>query len=235
MIIIALDVDSRDKALELVEDLKGEVSYFKVGMQLFNSQGPQIISQIKEKGVKVFLDLKFHDIPNTVAAASAVAVAQGADMFNLHASGGKAMLQSAVESAKERAIKLNLKETPRVLGVTVLTSQSQEVLSRELGVNKSLDQQVSDLAVLCREAGLRGVVASPREISIIRKSCGPDFLIVTPGVRPSWASRDDQERVHTPARALASGSDYLVIGRPVTAAPDPREALNKILSECSSC
>lgn len=231
MIIIALDVDTRERALALVESLKDQVSYFKIGMQLFNSQGPDIISIIKDRGVKVFLDLKFHDIPNTVAAASATAVRQGADMFNVHASGGEAMLQSAVESVKETAEKLNLKESPVVLGVTVLTSISQEVLQSEIGVERPLKEQVANLALLCRKAGLNGVVASPREIVLIREACGPEFIIVTPGVRPSWASRDDQERIHTPAEAAALGSNYLVIGRPVTSASDPEEALRKIIEE----
>ncbi|PKM79708.1 MAG: orotidine-5'-phosphate decarboxylase [Firmicutes bacterium HGW-Firmicutes-13] len=231
MIIVALDVDTREKALELVDSLKEQVSYFKIGMQLFNSQGPDIISVIKDRGVKVFLDLKFHDIPNTVAAAAAVAVRQGADMFNVHASGGEAMLRTAAESVKETTAKLNLKENPIVLGVTVLTSMSEETLQTEIGIIRSLEEQVSSLALLCRKAGLNGVVASPREVVLIREACGPEFLIVTPGVRPFWSSRDDQERVHTPAEAMALGSNFLVIGRPVTAAPDPKEALNKIIEE----
>jgi len=231
LIIVALDMDSREKALGLVEDLKGQVSYFKIGMQLFNSQGPDIISAVKDRGVKVFLDLKFHDIPHTVAAAATVAVNQGVDMFNVHASGGKNMLVKTVESVGERAGKLNLKEKPKVLGVTLLTSLNQEVIEKELGINKPLEKQVGDLASLCQEAGLEGVVASPREIKIIREVCGPDFLIVTPGVRPSWAAKDDQERVFTPGQAAEAGSNYLVIGRPVTAAPDPGEALTRIKEE----
>lgn len=231
MIIIALDVDTREKALELVEGLKGRVDYFKIGMQLYYSQGPGIVSLVKARGVKVFLDLKLHDIPNTVAAAAAVAVEQGVDMFNLHASGGGAMLRAAVTAARERAARLNLKALPRVVGVTVLTSLDQGTLSRELGVGLPLERQVTSLAVLCRDSGLDGVVASPREIGVIREACGKDFVIVTPGVRPSWASRDDQERVHTPGEAAALGANYLVIGRPVTAAPHPGEALEKILQE----
>ena len=229
MIIVALDVDTREEALELVDLLKGRVSFFKVGMQLYNGQGPAVISEIKEKGVKVFLDLKFHDIPNTVGAVSAVAVRLGADMFNLHAIGGEAMLQKAVESAQEEALRLN-REKPLIIGVTVLTSMNQETL-KQLGVERPLDQQVKSLAELCQKAGLNGVVASPREIQIIREACGEDFVIVTPGVRPLWASKDDQERVNTPGEAAAQGASYLVIGRPVTAAPDPGEALEKILAE----
>ncbi|RQD69517.1 MAG: orotidine-5'-phosphate decarboxylase, partial [Tindallia sp. MSAO_Bac2] len=139
MIIIALDVDSREKALELVENLKGPVSYFKIGMQLYNSQGPDIISAVKEQGVKVFLDLKFHDIPNTVAAAAAVVVNQGVDMFNVHASGGKNMLVKTVESVREKAEELGLKERPKILGVTLLTSLNQEVIEKELGIKKTLE------------------------------------------------------------------------------------------------
>ncbi|UNC93954.1 orotidine-5'-phosphate decarboxylase [Candidatus Contubernalis alkalaceticus] len=230
MIIVALDVDTRQEALELVDLLKGRVSFFKIGMQLYNSQGPAIVSQVKEKGVKVFLDLKFHDIPNTVGAASAVAVRMGADMFNLHASGGEAMLRKAVESAQEEALRLNRSEKPLIIGVTVLTSMNQAALE-QLGINRPLEQQVKSLAELCQGAGLDGVVASPKEIKIIRESCGKDFVIVTPGVRPLWASRDDQERVNTPGEAAALGASYLVIGRPITAAADPGEALDKILAE----
>lgn len=234
MIIIALDVDTREKALGLVDSLKGQVSYFKIGMELFNSQGPDILARVKERGVKVFLDLKFHDIPNTVASASKVAVKQGVDMFNVHASGGSNMLRKTVEAVREQAESLNLKEIPKVLGVTLLTSLNQEALEKELGVSKLLKDQVVQLAALSQEGGLDGVVASPQEVEIIRKKCGPDFLIVTPGVRPAWASRDDQERIFTPQRAVQAGSSYLVIGRPVTGAPDPREALDRIKEEISS-
>ncbi|MDO9574318.1 MAG: orotidine-5'-phosphate decarboxylase [Candidatus Contubernalis sp.] len=230
MIIVALDVDTRQEALKLVDLLKGRVSYFKIGMQLYNSQGPAIISEVKEKGVKVFLDLKFHDIPNTVGAASAVAVRLGADMFNLHALGGEAMLRKAVESAQEEALRLSHREKPLIIGVTVLTSMNQATLG-QLGIERPLDQQVKSLAELCKGAGLDGVVASPKEIQIIRESCGKDFVIVTPGVRPLWASRDDQERVTTPGEAAALGASYLVMGRPITAAADPGEALDKILAE----
>ncbi len=229
MIIVALDVDTREQALELVDRLKGRVDFFKVGMQLYNSHGPAIISEIKGKGVKVFLDLKFHDIPNTVGAASAAAVRLGADMFNVHAQGGEAMLRKAVESAQEEALRLN-REKPLIIGVTVLTSMNQETL-RQLGVERPLEQQVKSLAELCQRAELDGVVASPREIQIIRETCGKNFIVVTPGVRPVWSSKDDQERVNTPGEAASQGASYLVIGRPITAAPDPGEAADKILAE----
>ncbi len=229
-VIIALDVDAREKALEMVRKLSPGVSWFKVGMELFSAVGPEIVREIAATGAKVFVDLKFHDIPNTVAGAGAAITRLGAAMFNVHCSGGREMMRQTLERSREAALKDGL-ELPRIIGVTVLTSMSQEVLKGEIGVGRDMTEQVKALALLAREAGLDGVVASPREIEVIRAECGPDFLIVTPGVRPSWSARDDQHRVMTPAEAYRLGATHLVVGRPITGAPDPREAWNKIVAE----
>ncbi len=229
-VIIALDVDSEQHALELTTKLQGLAGAFKVGLQLYNNTGPDIVRKLTGSGVKVFLDLKFHDIPNTAARASEAVTGLGAFMFNLHAAGGKKMLSESAAAAGNKAEALGITR-PMLIGVTVLTSMSETQLHNELGVARPLPEQVASLALLCREAGLDGVVASAREIESIRKTCGKNFIIVTPGVRPYWASQDDQTRVVTPAEAISLGADYVVVGRPVTAAPDPRGALLKIIAE----
>jgi orotidine-5'-phosphate decarboxylase len=229
-IIIALDVDTKEEALGLATGLKDLAGAFKVGLQLYNNTGPGIVTELAGTGVKVFLDLKFHDIPNTASRAAEAVVGLGAFMFNLHASGGSKMMAQAAEAAKKRAAALGI-TPPLLLGVTVLTSMSEHELRDELGVARPLDEQVSSLALLCRDAGLDGVVASAREIPLIRKTCGEKFLIVTPGVRPAWAAQNDQERTVTPACAVNLGADYVVVGRPVTAAPKPQEALQRLLAE----
>jgi len=232
-IIVALDVDSEGEALALTEALKDYVGAFKVGLQLFHRAGHGIVTKLVEAGVKVFLDLKFHDIPNTVAQAAAAAVESGAFMFNVHASGGKKMMQEARKAAQASAAALGI-APPLLIGVTVLTSLAEDELQDELGVERSLPEQVAALARLSQEAGLDGVVASAREIPWIRAACGDDFVIVTPGIRPLWAAGDDQKRIVTPQKALEDGADYLVIGRPLTAAADPREAAKKLLAEVAS-
>ncbi len=229
-VIVALDVDSREKAMEIVNKLSPGVSWFKVGMELFSAVGPEIVREIAAMGARVFVDLKFHDIPNTVAGAGAAITRLGAAMFNVHCSGGREMMRLTLERSRESALKLGL-NLPKIIGVTVLTSMSQEVLTGETGVSREMTEQVKALAVLAREAGLDGVVASPREIEVIRAACGPDFLIVTPGVRPTWSARDDQRRVMTPAEAYRLGATHLVVGRPITGAPDPTEAWGKIIAE----
>lgn len=229
-IIVALDMQSEEEAVNLVLRLKDLTGAFKVGLELYNSCGPSVVQKINDAGGRVFLDLKFHDIPNTVARAAQVAAGLGVFMFNLHASGGKAMMREAAGAARERAASLG-KPAPLILGVTVLTSMSEEQLNTELAVAGSLDDHVLRLATLCREAGLDGVVASAREAQRIRRECGEGFLIVTPGVRPAWAAGNDQVRIVTPLEAIENGSDYLVIGRPVTAAADPHRALAKIIDE----
>ncbi|MCR3923404.1 MAG: orotidine-5'-phosphate decarboxylase, partial [Firmicutes bacterium] len=194
--------------------------------------GPGIIKRIVDAGGKVFLDLKFHDIPNTAARAAEAVVGLGAFMFNVHAVGGKKMMMEMATATKKRAVQLGV-TSPLLIGVTVLTSMSENQLQEELGVGRPLPEQVAALARITKEAGLDGVVASAREIPWIREACGEDFLIVTPGIRPTWAASNDQARIVTPRDALDVGADYLVIGRPLTAATDPREAAKRLLAELS--
>ncbi|MGI6423957.1 MAG: orotidine-5'-phosphate decarboxylase [Tepidanaerobacteraceae bacterium] len=222
-VIVALDTSEEETALNLVKLLKNKISTFKVGLELFCSQGPSIVKKITNEGCKVFLDLKFHDIPNTVAGAARAATKTGAYMFNVHASGGREMM----EKAREAANQIDSDTKPIILGVTVLTSIDQKDLI-DINITESPINQVITLAKLTKESGLDGVVASPKEISAIRKATGEDFLIVTPGVRPNWATKGDQKRVMTPAEALDVGASYIVVGRPVTAARDPVEALDKL-------
>jgi len=227
-ILVALDVETRDEALRLAETLRGSVGGFKIGSRLFTSEGPAMVRTLTEGGDRVFLDLKFHDIPNTVATAVSAATALGVWMVNVHASGGLAMMQAARAAAHEAAAKHNL-TAPLVIAVTVLTSMNQATL-RDTGVVIDLIDQVLRLAELTKEAGLDGVVASPKETAAIRRRCGADFAIVTPGIRggAAAATKDDQERTMSPAEAIAAGASYLVIGRPILSAPDPRAAALKI-------
>lgn len=229
-LIIALDVDTTDEALTLVERLQDHVGVFKVGMQLYNSEGPEILKKIHSLGGRIFLDLKLHDIPNTVGQASAVLTRHGVFMFNVHTAGGSEMMKKAAEAA-EKVSAENGQPKPLVIGVTVLTSINQKILETEMGVLRSVEEQVANWAKLAKDSGLDGVVASPREIQAIRRACGKDFLIITPGVRPAWAAANDQKRVMTPKEAVAAGASYLVVGRPITAAPDPVEAAKRIVSE----
>jgi orotidine-5'-phosphate decarboxylase len=229
-LILALDVDDDREALGLVAELKDAVGLFKVGHQLFTAYGPDIVRRITASGGRVFLDLKYHDIPNTVAKASAEAVKIGVSIFNVHALGGVAMMKAAADSAKETAEKYGLPR-PAVLAVTVLTSMDQRGLQRELKITRPLQREVCHLAKLAQRAGLDGVVASPQEIKMLRRSIRGAFVVLTPGVRPAWAGMDDQKRTMTPAEAVAAGADYLVIGRPVLKAEDRRAAVMKILEE----
>ncbi len=224
-VIIALDTPDEQKALELVKLLKHKVSVFKVGLELFCSEGPVIVNKINDLGCKVFLDLKFHDIPNTVAGAARAALSTGAFMFNVHASGGREMMRKVRETVDSA----ELPEKPIVIAVTVLTSLDESDLN-DINISKSPLEQVKTLALLTKESGLDGVVASPREITAIREVAGQDFVIVTPGVRPAWAQAGDQKRIMTPAEALDAGASYIVVGRPVTAAPNPVEAIDKLFS-----
>jgi orotidine-5'-phosphate decarboxylase len=229
-LILALDVDSEGEALGLVEELKDSVGMFKVGLQLFTGCGPDIVRKIVGRGGRVFLDLKYHDIPNTAAKASAEAVKLGVSIFNLHALGGLEMMKTAVASAQETAEKVGL-PMPRMLAVTVLTSMDDKTLRRELKIARSLQREVCHLARLAQRAGMHGVVASPQEIKMLRRDIRGDFVVLTPGVRPAWAGMDDQKRTMTPSEAVAAGADYIVIGRPVLKAKDRREAVKKILDE----
>lgn len=226
-IIFALDVDSFADAKHWVSVLSGHVGMFKVGKQLFTSHGPDVVRMVENFGGEVFLDLKYHDIPNTVAMASVEAARLGAKLFNLHALGGYEMMARTVEALdKEFAGK----ERGKVLAVTILTSSTEDTL-RQVGIEHPVREMVARLAQLAKKAGIDGVVASPQEVELIRAACGNDFLVVTPGVRPTFASTDDQKRVMTPAEAVRAGADYLVIGRPISAAPDPLKAAEMIVEE----
>lgn len=227
-IIIALDVRTKREALALAGAL-GEARIFKIGLELFTAEGPALLEDIVRMGKRAFLDLKFHDIPNTVAGAVRSATRNGVHMLTIHASGGKEMIAAAARAGREESARTG-KGNPILLGVTVLTSLNDEELQR-IGFAHAVADQVLRLAVLAKDAGLDGVVCSPHEIEIIRKECGRDFLIVTPGIRPAWAAAQDQKRIMTPAEALGKGADYLVIGRPVTGAPSPGDAFFRILSE----
>ena len=229
-ILVALDVDTAAAARALVDQLRGSVGGFKIGSRLFTSHGPSIVEELAARGDRVFLDLKFHDIPSTVAGAVSAATRLGAWMINVHAGGGGAMLRAARRAADEEAARLS-RPGPIVIAVTVLTSLSDEMLE-EIGVGGTATAQVARLAALTQAAGLDGVVASPRETALIRAQCGPRFVIVTPGIRGTGDARDDQSRTMTAAEALTAGASYLVIGRPITGAPDPRAAAERIAAEC---
>lgn len=226
-ILVALDVSSAREALALADTLRGTVGGYKVGLQLFTAEGPDIVRALTMRGDRVFLDLKFHDIPNTVAGAIGSACRLGAWMMNVHAAGGPAMLRAAAEAA-DRAAQAGA-ERPKVIAVTVLTSMDAETL-QATGVHRSPLEQVVHLARMAQDAGLDGVVASPLETAAIRTACGPDFLIVTPGIRGGSAgeAKQDQSRTMSPGDAMRAGASYLVVGRPITAAEAPREAARRI-------
>lgn len=228
-LIFALDVDSLDEARAWVERLRGEVGAFKVGKQLFTRCGPEVVRMVRELDAEVFLDLKYHDIPNTVAMAGLEAQRLGVWMFNVHALGGAEMMARLVAEV-DRVSPRGTSGRPLLIAVTILTSSNDATL-RAVGIDRPVTEMVPRLARLAKDAGMDGVVASPQEVGLIRQACGPDFAIVTPGVRPATASLDDQQRVMTPGEALRAGADYLVIGRPISAAPDPAAAAADILAE----
>ena len=220
-IIVALDVPTKEAALKLVEKLRDQISFFKIGLQLYTAEGPEIVRAVSAKGSKVWLDLKLHDIPNTVARAVESASRVGVQMLTIHLSGGSEMDRAATAARVNNML---------LLGVTVLTSVTGETL-REIGIQDEVDDQVLRLGKLGIEAGIDGVVASPHEIKPLRRKFGDRIKIVTPGVRPKWSEPDDQKRTMTPLEALKAGADYLVIGRPITAHPNPAEAVTKILDD----
>jgi orotidine-5'-phosphate decarboxylase len=227
-IIVALDTPSLQFVEKLIKDLEGIVSFYKVGFELFTAHGWTAVDIIRKFGGKVFLDLKLHDIPNTVSKAMAVICEHEVDMVNVHALGGKEMMKSARKTIDERVA--TGKKRPILIGVTVLTSHSEKELSKELGITKPLEEEVLSLAGLVQEAGLNGVVSSPQETAMLRKKFPNNFVIVTPGVRPQGSDKSDQKRTFTPKLAIEAGADYLVIGRPITAAAKPRKQVESILA-----
>jgi orotidine-5'-phosphate decarboxylase len=234
-ILLPLDTDTGEKALALAAILHEEIYAFKVGLELVNAAGFELFEQIKSiagPDVRVFYDCKFHDIPNTVAGATRAAARRGVWMLNVHASGGGAMMRAAVQAATEGA-EAGGHARPLVLAVTVLTSLDATMLKEELGVAESVSEHVVRLARLAQDSGCDGVVASPFEVEAIRAACGPDFQLVIPGVRPAGSAIGDQKRVMTPGEAMKAGADYLVVGRPITAADDPVAAARVINAEVS--
>ncbi len=228
-LIVALDTDNLDSAKKIVGQLGDSVSIYKVGIQLFTAVGPEILDWLAKKKKKVFLDLKFHDIPRSVAQAGVSVLKKNVFMFNLHLAGGEAMIKETVKKVREFSKKQG-KKPPLIIGVTVLTSLVGEDLKR-MGIDRDLSSLVLELASLGKRAGLDGVVASAREAKTIKEKLGGDFLVVTPGIRPSKASFDDQKRITTPKEAIASGADFLVVGRPITQSVDPVKSAKEILLE----
>ncbi len=228
-LIVALDVESADAGARLAESLRERVGLFKVGSEVFTAEGPLLARHLVASGHKIFLDLKFHDIPNTVKSAAREAAGMGASIFDVHALGGRAMMQAALEGARQGAARSG-RQRPLVVAVTVLTSMNAPDLD-ELGVHGGPEETVIRLAKLAQAAGLDGVVASAKEIGSIRRACGPQFTIITPGIRMPAAAAHDQARIATPAAAIQAGADYLVVGRPITQAPDPVAAAQAIVIE----
>lgn len=233
-ILLPLDTDTADKALAMASAVKDEIAGFKVGLELINAAGFTIfdrLSELESPAPKIFYDCKFHDIPNTVAGAVRAASKRGVWMLNIHATGGSAMMRAAVKAAEGGADAAGLNQKPLVIAVTILTSIDAHTLNTELSVNKSVADQVVSLAKLAQDCGCDGVVASAHEITALRQACGKDFTLVIPGIRPAGADIGDQKRVMTPLEAVNAGADYLVIGRPISAAPDPAAAARAINQE----
>jgi orotidine-5'-phosphate decarboxylase len=223
-IIVALDVPTKEKALALVEQLQSEISFFKIGLQLYTAEGPEIVCAVLASGAKVWLDLKLYDIPNTVARAVESANTLGVQMVTIHLSGGSEMIRAATAARANNML---------LLGVTVLTSSTEQTL-REIGITNTVQNQVIRLAKLGAEAGIDGVVASPHEIKLLRGEFGDRIKIAVQGIRPTWAEPGDQKRFLTPLEAIEAGADYIGIGRPITGHPQPREAVAKILDELAN-
>ncbi len=228
-LIVALDVPGLDEAKKLVKTLSKAVRTFKIGKELFTSAGPETVRMVQAAGGRVFLDLKFHDIPNTVGAACEAAAKLDVFMLNVHAVGGRQMMTAAVQAVHKVALEAK-RTPPKVLGVTVLTSLTDRDL-KEIGIKGKVKEQVQHLALFSQQCGLDGVVASAQEIALVREVAGKNFLIVTPGVRPIWAAHGDQKRIVTPKEAVEGGADFIVVGRPITQQKDPLEAAQRILEE----
>jgi orotidine-5'-phosphate decarboxylase len=229
-LIVALDVDELADAERLMDRMQGLVSLYKLGTQLLTAAGPEAVQRVRRRGWGVFYDAKFHDIPRTVGTAVAAACRQGATIVNVHASGGKDMMAAAAQAAEEVSKKLK-QPRAKVLAVTLLTSLNQKMVDEEIGLKRKLADQVVHLAKLAQEAGLDGVVASPKEIKAVRAACGPTFIILTPGIRPAGAELGDQKRTLTPGEAMAAGANYIVVGRPVVEAKDPAAVVRAIHEE----
>lgn len=230
-VMIALDKPDAEAAIKLAEQLQGVGCWMKVGMELYYAAGPSVVRALKDRGFRVFLDLKMHDIPNTVRGGARSIVRLGADLFNVHAAGGIAMMSAALEGVREAMEAGDAPLEPIVIAVTQLTSTSQQVMNEEIGIPGSVADAVVRYALLAKRAGLHGVVASPLEVSAIKSACGAQFLTVTPGIRPKGADVGDQHRITTPREAVACGADYLVIGRAITASSDPLQSLQNIVKE----
>lgn len=232
-LIVALDYPNVEEARVFIEHLQDIPCTLKVGMQLFYSAGPDFIRELKSKGYSVFLDLKMHDIPNTVKGGANSITKLGVDIFNVHASGGVQMMKAAVEGMESALIADTDLERPLLIAVTQLTSTSQQVMNQEIGIQGTVEDAVVHYARLAQQSGLGGVVCSPLEVAMIQQTCGASFATITPGVRPAGSDIGDQTRILTPGQAIAGGSDYLVVGRPITGANDPREATQQIIEEMS--
>lgn len=229
-VIVALDTSSLEVAKKLLKELDGLITYYKIGFELFTAYGWEAVEIVKKRKAQVFLDLKLHDIPNTVSKTAAVICEHEIDMFNVHTLGGLEMMKQVRKTVDERA---KAGKKPQVIGVTILTSHTAEDLSKDLGIMRDLDAQVLHLAGLAKKAGLDGVVSSPLEIELIRKNLGPSFKIVTPGIRGSKDPKGDQKRTFSASEALSAGADFIVIGRPITAAENPRKEAETILKSLS--
>lgn len=232
-IMVALDYPDAGAAERLIAELEGIPCYMKVGMQLFYAAGPSFVQSLKERGYYVFLDVKMHDIPNTVKGGASSVTRLGVDMFNVHAAGGSTMLEAALEGVDIALTGSSLRK-PAVIAVTHLTSTNQSTLNEQIGIEGSVEAAVLRYAELTKKAGLDGVVASPSEVEAIKSLCGASFKTVTPGIRPTGAALNDQSRIMTPSEALRQGTDYMVIGRPITAANSPRSALESIIEEMTN-
>jgi orotidine-5'-phosphate decarboxylase len=231
-IIVPLDVANEESAIALVDQLP-QVGFWKIGLELFTSTGPNILELLKSRQKRIFLDLKFHDIPNTVAGACRSAGRYGVDLLTIHATSGKDALKAAIEAAQEGAAQAGVKP-PKLIAITLLTSISARDLAFDLKIPLELPEYALEMALLAQEMGLDGAVCSPQEVAQLRQTCGNDFLLVCPGVRPNWADKADQKRSLTPAQAIQAGADYLVIGRPITAASDPELAWKRISEELTA-